>query len=591
MPRLRDLMDARYVAVGADSFRMAPMRLAILAGLMAIAGLGVGWTPAMAWALGPLASEAVLWPISRRMARGTHTQRDLWGFFGHSLWGVPAWTAYSLILWNGPSEACRIAAAVYWCGQLLYVQNFCIKSPLAAAQTAIMSLIAPPAIAILLPKYHGVDQALVMFMLALSEGQSILAILDNMRQARALQQATRQLVAEKAAAEAAEAKAEAANQAKSDFLATMSHEIRTPLNGVLGMAQAMAAERLPKVQRQRLGVIRESGEALQTILNDVLDLAKIESGRLELEAIDFDLAQAVRAAGEAFSAVAVERGLGLEVEVDEGLGLRRGDPTRVRQVLHNLISNALKFTERGGVRITARCEGADVAVSVADSGVGMDEATLARLFERFAQADSSTTRRYGGTGLGLSICRQLVGLMGGEIAASSAPGQGSTFTVRLPLARMGDAARVQDAPAATTTLTDPALRILVAEDNRTNQLVIRTLLGQAGITPAIVGDGREAVDAWRTGDFDLILMDVQMPQMEGPAATGEIRRLEAETGRPRTPILALSANAMTHQIAEYLAAGMDGHIAKPIHVEDLFAKIEGALSAEPERLSDTRAQA
>ena len=556
MPRLRDLMDARYVAVGADSFRMAPMRLGILAGLVVIAGLGGGWIPALAWGCFPLLSEAILWPISRRMARGTHTERDLWGFFGHSLWGVPAWTAYSYILWQGPSEACRVAAAIYWCGQLLYVQNFCIKSPLAAAQTAIMSLIAPLAIATLLPKYHGVDQALVLSMLALSEGQGVLAILDNMRQARALQQATAQLIAEKAAAEAAEAKAEAANQAKSAFLATMSHEIRTPLNGVLGMAQAMAAERLPAAQRQRLAVVRESGEALHAILNDLLDLAKIEAGRLELEAIDFDLAQTVGAAGQAFSAIAAQRGLSLEVEVEDGLGVRLGDPTRVRQILQNLVSNALKFTEKGGVSITACADGDGVAISVRDTGVGMDAATLTRLFERFTQADSSTTRRFGGTGLGLSICRQLSALMGGAISAQSEPGVGSVFTVRLPLPRTGDAGPANAVEAATTA---PAagLRILVAEDNRTNQLVIQTLLGQVGITPAVVGDGREAVEAWTAGDFDLVLMDVQMPQMDGPTAAGEIRRLERKTGRARTPILALTANAMTHQIASLslLAAG------------------------------------
>jgi signal transduction histidine kinase/ActR/RegA family two-component response regulator len=579
MPRLRELMDARYAAAGAETFRMAPMRLAILAGLMVIAGLGVGWTPAMAWALAPLVSEAILWPVTRRMARGTHTSRDHWAFFGHSLWAVPAWSAYSLVLWQGPSEACHMAAAIFWCGQILYVQNFCIRSPLAAAQTAIVSLVAPMAVAVLLPKYHGMDQALVLAMLALCESYGVLAILDNMRQARELAQATGQLVAEKAAAQAAEAKAETANQAKSDFLATMSHEIRTPLNGVLGMAQAMAAEKLPRVQRQRLAVVRESGEALQAILNDVLDLSKIESGRLELEALDFDLAQVVRAAGEAFSAIAAGRGLALDVEVDDRLGLRRGDPTRVRQVLHNLVSNALKFTERGGVRITARADGEGVALSVADTGVGMDEATLARLFERFAQADSSTTRRYGGTGLGLAICRQLAALMGGEIAAASAPGEGSTFTLRLPLRRTGDASGTHAHQVQAASAPDTALRILVAEDNRTNQLVIQTLLAQAGVTPTLVGDGAEAVEAWRTGDFDLVLMDVQMPQMDGPAAVQTIRRLEAETGRRRTPILALSANAMTHQIAEYLAAGMDAHVAKPIHVEDLFAKIEAALSA------------
>jgi signal transduction histidine kinase len=577
MPRLRDLMDARYVAVGADGFRMAPMRLAILAGLMVIAGLGVGWTPAMAWALLPLASEAVIWPATRRMANGTHTDRDLWAFFGHSLWGVPAWTAYSLILWQGPSEACRIAAAIYWCGQLLYVQNFCIKSPLAAAQTAIMSLIAPLAIAILLPKYHGVDQALVLAMLALSEGQSVLAILDNMRQARELQQATRQLVAEKAAAEAAEARADAANQAKSAFLATMSHEIRTPLNGVLGMAQAMAAERLPAVQRKRLGVIRESGEALHAMLNDLLDLAKIEAGRLELEVIEFDLGSMVSAAGQAFSANAEARGLWLEVEADKGLGVRLGDPTRVRQVLHNLLSNALKFTEAGGVRIIASADEETVAMSVVDTGIGMDEAALTRLFQPYSQADTSTTRRFGGTGLGLSICRELTALMGGEITAQSAPGQGSTFTVLLRLPRTGEAL-AGAADSATAPSADAGLRILVAEDNRVNQLVIQTLLSQAGIAPALVADGREAVEAWSSGDFDLVLMDVEMPQMDGPAATREIRRLEAERGRPRTPILALSANAMTHQIADYLAAGMDGHVAKPIHVEDLFARIEAVLA-------------
>ena len=578
MPRLGALMDERFVAVGAESFRMAPLRLVILGVLVVIAGMGVGWAWPLAWGALALASEAIMFPITRRLARGEHGRGDLMGYFGHSLWGVPAWTSYSVLLWLGPSDACRLAAAIYWCGQLLYVQSFCIRSPLAAAQTAIPSVVAPLALAVLIPKYHGVAQAMVLAMTVLCLAHAVSAIFDNMKQARALERATEQLKAEKAAALAAEARAEAANHAKSAFLATMSHEIRTPLNGVLGMAQAMAAERLPAVQRERLGVIRESGETLHAILNDVLDLAKIEAGRLELEAIEFDLALAVKAAGQAFAANAAARGLALAVEVEGGVGARLGDPTRVRQILHNLISNALKFTEAGGVRIAARGDADEVVLSVADTGIGMDEASLARLFQAYAQADTSTTRRFGGTGLGLSICRELAALMGGAISAESAPGEGSTFTVRLPLPRMGGSA-ARPAPAPATAKAAAGVRILVAEDNRTNQLVIQTLLGQAGIDPVLAADGGEAVQAWAEGDFDLILMDVQMPQMDGPSATREIRRLEAETGRPRTPILALTANAMTHQVAEYLEAGMDGHVAKPIHVEDLFAKIEAALTS------------
>ncbi|MGZ3347283.1 MAG: ATP-binding protein [Caulobacteraceae bacterium] len=577
MQRLGALLDARYVAVGAESFRMAPVRLVIMAFLIVIAGMGVGWTWPLGWGALALTSEAVMFPITRRLSRGAFSRSDVWAYFGHSLWGVPVWTSYSLLLWFGPSDACRLAAAIFWCGQLLYVQNFCIRSPLAAAQTAIPSVVAPLLIALLMPRYHGVEQAMVLTMLALCLGHGVNAILDNMKQARALERATDQLIAEKAAAQAAEAEAAAANHAKSAFLATMSHEIRTPLNGVLGMAQAMAAERLPAVQRERLGVIRESGEALHSILNDVLDLAKIEAGRLELEVIGFDLAQVARAAGHAFSANAAARGLSLEVEVEPDLGARLGDPTRVRQVLHNLLSNGLKFTEAGGVRLAVRAEGDGVALSIADTGVGMDEATLARLFQPYAQADTSTTRRFGGTGLGLSICRQLAALMGGEISAQSAPGAGSTFTVRLPLPRSTEAPA--EAADAAPSPVPAGLRILVAEDNRTNQLVIQTLLGQAGIDPVIAADGREALEAWRAEDFHLVLMDVQMPEMDGPTAAREIRRLEAETGRARTPILALTANAMTHQIAEYLEAGMDGHVAKPIHVEELFARIEAVLAA------------
>jgi signal transduction histidine kinase/ActR/RegA family two-component response regulator len=372
--------------------------------------------------------------------------------------------------------------------------------------------------------------------------------------------------------------AEAANQAKSDFLATMSHEIRTPLNGVLGMAQAMAAEPLPETQRERLAVVRRSGETLLTILNDILDLSKIEAGKLELEEVDFDIAEVAGATLAGFGAVASIKGVTLDLRLSQAAeGVYRSDPTRVRQILSNLISNALKFTEEGQVRVAIDRVGEMLELRVSDTGIGIPTDQLEKLFKKFTQADASTTRKYGGTGLGLAICRELAEIIGGDIRAESVLGEGTTFIVRLLVARVGDALAVEAEDTTARDWNGAALRILAAEDNSVNQLVLKTLLNQVGIDPMVVGDGAEALAAWREHDWDLILMDVQMPVMDGPTATRTIRDAERARGRARTPIVALTANAMAHQIAEYRAAGMDGFVAKPIDVEKLFAAIEAAL--------------
>ena len=377
--------------------------------------------------------------------------------------------------------------------------------------------------------------------------------------------------------------AEAANRAKSLFLATMSHEIRTPLNGVLGMAQAMAMDELTTVQRERLGVVHQSGEALLAILNDILDLAKIEAGKLELEEIEFDLEEIARGAHQAFSAQAKAKGLAFALDIADAGGVYRGDPTRLRQILYNLVSNALKFTDEGELKVTARWASETLTVSVADTGVGIPADRVPILFGRFAQADASTTRRFGGTGLGLAICRELAVMMGGSIDVESTPGVGSVFTLSLPMERVG-AAREMPAlpgsPAADEATAVLPLRVLAAEDNNVNQLVLKTLLSQIGIQPALVANGEEAVAAWEAGDWDLILMDVQMPQMDGPSAARRIREREAATGRGRTPILALTANVMAHQLADYVDAGMDGHIAKPIEAARLYEALESALADE-----------
>ncbi|MGZ8408047.1 MAG: ATP-binding protein, partial [Caulobacteraceae bacterium] len=400
--------------------------------------------------------------------------------------------------------------------------------------------------------------------------------------------------------------AQAANILKSQFLANMSHEIRTPLNGVLAMAQIMAMGDMSDVQRERLDVISRSGEALLAVLNDILDLSKIEAGRMELEVSELEARDIAHDVERTHIELAAKKGLTFTVEVaPDAEGVRRGDCPRLLQVLNNLVANAVKFTESGAVAIRVSGttdQGAGLRISVADTGIGIAPDKLPMLFQKFSQLDSSTTRRFGGTGLGLAICRELAHLMGGRVWADSQVGKGSTFYVELPLAPVSGAAgaapmleaqpnqprRVSEeekiakdtAAAANEPASEPAegerpLKILAAEDNATNQLVLKSVMATFDVDLHLVGDGQAAVEAWLNEDFDVVLMDIQMPVMDGIAATRAIRAAEAETGRARTPIVALSANAMTHQVKEYLAAGMDRHVAKPIEI----AKLHGALVA------------
>ncbi len=378
--------------------------------------------------------------------------------------------------------------------------------------------------------------------------------------------------------------AEAANVQKSQFLANMSHEIRTPLNGVLAMAQIMALGTMAEEQRERLTVIRRSGEALLEILNDILDVSKIEAGKLDLDPIEFDLASTVTGARDGFEAVAQKKGLDLTLDFDDQAGgVRLGDAVRVRQIVSNLISNGLKFTSAGAVAVHVAGYGEDgmdgVVISVSDSGIGMPAEKIPLLFQKFTQLDASTTRQFGGTGLGLSICYELAVLMGGRIWAESVPGQGSTFHVELPLPRLA-AAETEPVCDGDDLPEDQGrvLRVLAAEDNPTNQMVLSTIIQIFGAELDMVENGQLAVEAWDSGDYDVILMDIQMPVLDGIGATREIRRLESVQRRVRTPIIALSANAMVHQIKEYTAVGMDGHVAKPIELPKLHAALEAALA-------------
>ena len=386
----------------------------------------------------------------------------------------------------------------------------------------------------------------------------------------------------------AKAAAEAASRAKSEFLANMSHEIRTPLNGVIGIIDALSRTPLSAEQTEMVNLVRDSGVTLERLVSDFLDVSKIEAGQLQLEVRPFDLEQTLRPCIEVMRYRAEDKGLTFTVERQPcARGRFLGDGTRLGQIIGNLLSNAVKFTETGGVTLRVDMvetpDHALLTLTVEDTGVGFDAEHARRLFSRFSQADETISRRFGGTGLGLSICRSLAQMMGGEISAASEPGVGSRFVVSLPLPReqtLADYdARDSQAAPATADLHGRPLRVLLAEDHPTNQRVVQLILASQGAELVTVADGVEAVGAFADGAFDVVLMDMQMPRMDGLTATRAIRALEAAKGAAPTPIIMLSANAMAEHRGEALAAGADLHVAKPITAANLLAGIQTAIGA------------
>ncbi len=365
----------------------------------------------------------------------------------------------------------------------------------------------------------------------------------------------------------------AANLAKSTFLSVMSHEIRTPLNGVLGMVHVLLKDAPTDKQRSRLEIVQESGDALLAILNDLLDISRIEAGKMTLESIAFNIREVLNGAYAAFTAIANKAGVSFVLNIDQAEGIYLGDPTRVRQIAYNFLSNALKFTKEGKVVLAASYRDDTLEISVLDTGIGIATERLETVFDPFTQADVSTSRNFGGTGLGLSIAYDLAKMMGGSIRVDSDLGKGSTFTAFLKIPRLGDAVNepalaIEDDAVVSQDIVQ-SLRVLAAEDNLVNQLVLRTLMEQFGITLTVVENGKLAVEAWESQVWDIVLMDMQMPVMGGVEASRLIRERERETGRATTPIIAVTANAMTHQISEYETAGINGIVSKPIKADAL----------------------
>jgi PAS domain S-box-containing protein len=398
---------------------------------------------------------------------------------------------------------------------------------------------------------------------------------------------TERVKAEEAARRAQRA-AERASAEKSDFLAFVSHEVRTPLNGVLGTLSLLLDTALDAEQRAYAETARRSGETLLWTVNELLDLSRIEAGKLDLEELAFDPGQPVREVLALQAAAAADKGLRLTASLDASLPPRiMGDPRRLRQVLLNLVDNAIKFTAAGAVEIKIARNAQRIEVEVRDTGAGIPAQLRRRLFRRFQQADAGTARRHGGSGLGLMICRRLVGLMGGEIGVESEEGRGSVFRFDLPLRPAADDApglptlSPAEAPARRAAGDAPFARLLLVEDSEASQLVAAAMLRKAGYEVDLARDGETAVEAAASGSYDAILMDVRMPGLDGYEATRRIRALDGLAGRVR--ILALTASAMPGGVQRSLAAGMDAHLTKPVDRAGLLGAIAALLAAVPAR--------
>ncbi len=404
--------------------------------------------------------------------------------------------------------------------------------------------------------------------------QAVIAI-ENVRLFDELQSAREAAERERDVAEAAQREAEAANRAKSTFLAAMSHEIRTPMNGVLGMMEVLERSRLAPAQARNIAVMRDSAQALLRIIDDVLDFSKIEAGRMDVEALPFSLGAVLAGTVETMLPQARQKHLALFADAPgAGPDWISGDPMRVRQILFNLVGNAIKFTDRGFVRISADSHGAPdatvrVTLTVTDSGIGMDQATRTRLFEPFTQADSSTTRRFGGSGLGLSIVRRLAQLMGGEVAVVSTPGEGTRFMVTLSLAEAKAVPSVEVARRQSPAPRPRGTRLLVADDHPINLEVILRQLELLGLAADVAADGAAAFALWQARHHSIVLLDLHMPVLDGFGLAEAIRREEAKLDLPRSGLIAVTADALKGEDMRCFNVGMDGFLPKPVLLDAL----------------------
>jgi two-component system, sensor histidine kinase len=557
--------------------------------VIAVIGAGILWLVgtlmlAASWLTAVVISQLIdtrIWAPFRVPGRNEPASRKEWimlcassaqATFTYSLFPAMMWW-----MWHSPG---KIFATLWLCGALLHVvmhMHHERRTFYAAIIPHALYFLGLPIYALITGAEPGRVGATVILLAAATYLGHLLVAINEYQHTSAEMRLAREQAQERQAA------AEHANNAKSVFLANISHEIRTPMNGILGMAAALERSDLTPEQDEKLKTIRESGDLLLTVLNDLLDFSKIEANHIEFEEAPFDLRDIAKRIESLHRPQAERKKLTFSVTCEGDCDVRRmGDAHRLGQVLHNLVSNAIKFTSTGSVRMRIRApqrhDKSSVLIEVADTGIGLSGEQTMRIFDPFTQADVTTTRKFGGTGLGLSIAKRLIDAMGGTIGVRSTIGEGATFMIELPLPVVEDGDRKalgnDGSSLARPQSSISGLKILAAEDNAVNQAVLKTFLAENRHQVQFVDDGLQAVDAFMREAFDIILMDISMPVMDGVEAMRQIRFLErerdVETG---VSIIAVSAHAMRQQIDEYLSAGFDGYVTKPVNAARLNEEI------------------
>ncbi|WP_334161747.1 ATP-binding protein [Phenylobacterium sp.] len=562
------LLDNRLDVVARTSWEILTVRLLIGAGAAALAAQAFGPLFGAVWFAAFAVTEGATRFVSRAgLSGGSLTPVQRAAYLGGMFLAGLVWCWLAVRCWTAGDEALRLTAVAILVTLMIHAAGFSFRTPVTLA------LLGGPALAlwILLPAvfggYSGRDALMLGFGFTMTVVYMAATARLNGRTAEALADAERRAVE--------------ASEAKSAFLGMVTHEIRTPMNGVLGVARALQQTRLDARQQDYVETILRSGDGLLTILNDVLDHSKIEAGRLDLEVAPFNLRVVGQQSIRLWTEAAAAKDLQLDCEVDPDLPAHvLGDEARVRQIILNLLSNALKFTEQGRVVLALRrAPGADgeggVEIVVRDTGPGMTAEQVSRLFRPFSQAEVSTARKYGGTGLGLSICRKLASMMGGDIDVESEPGRGAAFRVWLPLPAVeGGPVEVRE----TAPLELPPLRVLVTDDNPINLAVARALLESAGASVDTAVHGADALERLQVELFDIVLMDVRMPVMDGIEAVRRIR--DGAAGPAAIPVIALTADASPGEEERLKALGFDALQGKPIQPAQLFAAIERALETK-----------
>ena len=570
------LADERLDEVARDVGRMAASRLVASFVAAGIVALVLGGRTTLLWLASLLAAEIIAALSVRNFRSGvvaTPAQRGLF-----MLAAIPvnaSWAGLATMLWFHGSDRLKVAAVAVWCGQMVFAQQY-RHQPLALLAT---TLLAPAGCLVVLPFFFmaGTDTAsqAMRWSLVILIAVTFNVILSNRAAAQRMDALTRGLREERE-------RALEATRAKSTFIAVTSHELRTPMNGLLGMAHALERSDLNPVQREQVALMLKSGDSLMQLLNDVLDLSRIEAGRVDLAPEPVDPRAIVGEVVDTWRDAAEFKGLSLLTDFGgEVPAWILTDPLRVRQILTNLVSNAVKFTPAGHVRVRVDAERAGQAwtlrFAVDDTGPGVPAEAADRVFESFTQADDTISRRHGGAGLGLTISRALARQLGGDLELRPSA-VGACFV-------LGIRAEAAEAPAPTPEpeIADNApldqIRVLMAEDNAVNQLVVRTMLEPTGMALTIVGNGEEALKAMASGRYDCVLMDINMPVMDGITALEQIR--QGQAGDPALPVIALTASAMAGDRERFLELGFDDHLGKPVKPMDLLTAIVRAVNPDP----------